>query len=138
METHTAIKLLKKAEEGLQKAYAPYSQFPVGAAIETLSGEIFIGCNVENAAYPAGICAERTALVSAVAQGYRQFSRLAILSKSDEWILPCGICLQMLSEFTTDLVIVTGRFPAYQQDEFRTYVLNQLLPNAFSEKQLGK
>ena len=89
------------------QAYAPYSDFRVGAALVGLGGDVFIGCNVENSAYPAGICAERAALAAAIAGGVRQFELLVIATEADEPTPPCGMCRQALVEFAPKLAIVS-------------------------------
>src|SRR5689334_20234481 len=93
--------LVQAAVAAARLAYAPYSNYPVGAALQSADGTIFTGCNVENAAYPAGICAERTALVKAVSEGHQQFTALAVATKNSG--SPCGICRQMLNEFAPHL-----------------------------------
>src|SRR5215208_2102404 len=91
----------------MERAYAPYSQFRVGAALVGVDGRMFVGCNVENSAYPAGICAERSALAAAVAGGVTQFAMLVIASEADEPTPPCGMCRQALVEFAPALSIVS-------------------------------
>lgn len=98
-------KLIQLALEARLKAYAPYSDFKVGAALLTQSGKIYTGCNVENVSYGAAICAERTAAVKAVSDGERSFKALAVATASATPIAPCGICRQFLSEFGMDLQI---------------------------------
>jgi cytidine deaminase len=117
----------------MQRAYAPYSQFRVGAALVATDGTVFHGCNVENAAYPAGICAERSALSAAVAAGQRRFSLLVVATEATEPTPPCGICRQALVEFEPELPIVSatvdGRRLAYR--------LGELLPHPFTPASLA-
>ncbi|WP_027399333.1 cytidine deaminase [Anaerovorax odorimutans] len=100
--------LYKLAEGMLEKAYAPYSKFQVGAALLTKEGEVFTGVNVENASYGATICAERTAFVKAISEGHRDFTAIAIASSGGE-AYPCGICRQFMFEFSDDLDIITSK-----------------------------
>lgn len=95
------------AKAAMGQAYAPYSSYPVGAALACDDGTVVTGCNVENASYPAGICAERTAVAAAVAHGHRRFSRIAICTGSGPVASPCGICRQVLMEFAPSLEIVS-------------------------------
>lgn len=98
-------RLLAVAREVRQRAYAPYSRFLVGAAIETRSGKVFSGCNVENATYGATICAERSAVVQMVAAGEKELARVAVYTEAAEPAMPCGICRQVLVEFGRDVEI---------------------------------
>lgn len=96
--------LIRAAIDVTRFAYIPYSHYPVGAALRARDGTIFSGCNVENAAYPAGICAERVALVKAVSEGYQQFDLLVVATSNGG--SPCGICRQMLYEFAPSLRVI--------------------------------
>ena len=97
--------LINYASIARENAYAPYSNYKVGAALVTTDGTIFTGCNIENSAYPNSYCAERTALVKAVSEGYKQFSKIAIVS-SGSAPFPCGACRQSLYEFAPELDII--------------------------------
>ena len=102
----TDQELINSAIEASKKAYAPYSNFHVGAALLTKSGKIFQGCNVENASFGATNCAERTAIFSAVVNGERAFKKLVIFVDRKEFTPPCGICRQVISEFSHDIEIL--------------------------------
>ncbi len=95
----TREELLDRAHEAMENSYSPYSHYKVGAALETADGSVYTGCNIENSSYGATICAERTAAVKAVSDGHREIVRLAVVSSSDEFTYPCGICRQFLTEF---------------------------------------
>ena len=99
--------LVQMAGAARIKAYAPYSNFKVGAALRVVTGEVFTGCNVENVSYGLTICAERVAVGSAVQAGATEFDQLAIVSDSAEPVVPCGACRQVLAEFCPDLAIVS-------------------------------
>ncbi len=118
--------LYRRARQAMEYAYAPYSKFRVGAALLTASGEIFTGVNVENASFGATICAERTALVKAVSEGFREFTALAVAASEGE-ASPCGICRQFMYEFGDDLKVITG------EDEAHLHVMEitELLPKGF-------
>lgn len=122
--------LLDTARKAREQAYSPYSRFPVGAALLTSDGEIFAGCNVENLSFGLTVCAERTALCSAVAAGKRQFSGMVVVTDTPEPATPCGACRQALYEFSPDLWIVTANLQGQQ----RVYRLSELLPDAFQTK----
>ncbi|VVT45658.1 uncharacterized protein SAPINGB_P000828 [Magnusiomyces paraingens] len=118
-------------------AYAPYSHFRVGAVILTTTGEFITGCNVENASYPAGICAERTALVKAVSEGVdpKTFRAIAVITDENELCSPCGVCRQMIREFGTEISIVMFTSDAKQ---VKIMTLEQLLPMSFGPANLLK
>ena len=116
----------------LDRAYCPYSHFPVGAALECADGTVFTGCNIENASYTPTICAERTAVSKAVSEGHRDFVRIVIAGRSEDFCVPCGVCRQVLREFAPDLEIIclngTG--------EERVFTLPELLPHSFGPEYL--
>jgi len=125
-----ALKLA--AIDARSRAYAPYSGFAVGAALQTQDGRVFQGCNVENASYGATMCAERGALAAAVAAGDRNLVALAIATGAGRPTPPCGICRQCLSELVVDLPI-----RSFTKDgAFADYELSELLPDAFDRDQL--
>ncbi|MDD3680306.1 MULTISPECIES: cytidine deaminase [unclassified Mesotoga] len=100
--------LIQKAIEAKDRSYSPYSEFPVGAALLTEEGEVFVGTNVENGSYGLSICAERAAIVSAVSRGYRRFRSIAVVSDQKEPTSPCGACRQFMVEFGDFEVILVG------------------------------
>ena len=125
--------LVELAFTMLDRAYVPYSRFPVGAALLCAGGTVFTGCNVENAAYGSTICAERTARVKAVSEGHRDdFVRLAVVGRGDDYCWPCGACRQMLFEFAPDLTVLVAR----GDHEFVTLPLRELLPHGFGPSSL--
>ena len=118
--------LLAHAINSRSAAYAPYSRFAVGAALETRSGKVFTGCNVENLSFGLTCCAERNAVFAAVAAGEREFMRIVIVADSREPVTPCGACRQVLAEFVDDLEV---RSVNLQGIEYRAN-LRELLPRA--------
>lgn len=120
--------LERAADAVMRRAYAPYSKFRVGAALRGADGSLHVGCNVENATYPAGICAERTALSRAVADGVREFSAIVICTEAAVPTPPCGICRQVLHEFAPMLLITSITTGGARQ----TWRLDALLPAAFA------
>lgn len=130
----TDRQLVELAFSMLDKAYCPYSRFPVGAALLCADGAVFTGCNVENAAYGSTICAERTALVKAVSEGRRDgFTHIAIAGNSEDYCWPCGSCRQMLLEFAPGLTVLAAR----RDGQFRSVPLRELLPHGFGPGALG-
>ena len=138
MEKDTEMKLVKEALKARQNAYCPYSGYKVGAALLTRSGHIYIGCNVENAAFTPGSCAERTAINSAVAAGERDFVSLAIAGGYDEKdtgrSYPCGVCRQVIREFADDdfPVIIASLNGSYE-----LHSISELLPYSFGASQVN-
>ncbi|AFQ12899.1 cytidine deaminase [Bacillus pacificus] len=126
-------KYIEEANKMLEKAYIPYSKFPVGAALVTKEGKIYTGCNIENASYGLCNCAERTAIFKAVSEGERDFSYLVITGETDGPISPCGACRQVIAEFCEPKmpVLLTN----VKGDE-KEVTVEQLLPGAFSIEDL--
>ena len=123
--------LLAAARRVQGQAYAPYSNFLVGAALETPDGKVFVGCNVENASFGLTICAERAALFAAVSAGAREFRRVVVVSNVDPPAAPCGACRQVLAEFGLNLSI-----EAVGSARTVRWQLSELLPAAFGPEQL--
>ncbi len=125
--------LLEEARAALAQAHAPYSRFPVGAALEGASGRIFRGVNVENASFGLSVCAERAAVFAAVAAGERAFRALAVATQAAEPTPPCGACRQILREFVPDLpILLAGR------EALRETSLASLLPDPFVPPEGGR
>ena len=130
----TDPELVMLARQAREKAYAAYSGFPVGAALLGRSGKVYTGCNVENAAYPLTICAERTAVVKAVSEGEREFEAIAVVTATGA--TPCGSCRQVLREFAGpkgDLRVIVADLDGNSS----TYTIEELLPHGFTPDQLG-
>jgi cytidine deaminase len=123
--------LIDLANEARRRAYAPYSNYPVGAALRTKSGRIFTGCNVENAAYPTGMCAERIAIFKAISEGEREFEVIAVVTSNGG--SPCGSCRQVMAEFGLDTIVLIGDGEGRLIQEA---TVAGLLPGAFTPKDL--
>ncbi len=124
--------LIQRAREAYENAYVPYSSYPVGAALETETGEVFVGCNIENANYSNSLHAEEVAIAEAVKTGHTTFERIAVSSAARDGLTPCGLCRQTLAEFADnelEIVCDTG-------DGTERYTLGELLPNTISEQLL--
>ncbi|MCD8012931.1 MAG: cytidine deaminase [Lachnospiraceae bacterium] len=134
--------LIEQAYRARQRAYVPYSHFSVGAALETEDGEIFLGCNIENASYTPTVCAERTAFFKAISEGHRQFRQIAIVggyvgeteNETENFCPPCGVCRQVMAEFCapeTFRILL-----AKSLEDYQSYALKELLPLNFGPKDL--
>ena len=138
LEQDLGRKLMQVAIEYRKRSYAPYSHFQVGAALLTKDGEIFGGCNIENAAYTPSNCAERTAIFKAVSEGKKEFSAIAIVGGKEggelQFCSPCGVCRQVLAEFcdseTFSVYLGTG------PDNYKEYLLKDLFPFGFGSEDL--
>jgi cytidine deaminase len=128
---HNVKPLLELAKTGAARAYAPYSQFQVGAGLVTQSGETFLGCNVENASYGLALCAERNAITSAVSAGVKpgEITELVIFIDRDELFSPCGACRQVIAEFMKPDAPVTA---FNKHGDQKNWTVKQLLPDGFS------
>lgn len=133
LDGEKASKLIEIAKNARKCAYAPYSDFAVGAAVLGASGAVYIGCNVENASYGLTMCAERVAVFNAIASGERTIAAVAVISGNDEIVRPCGACLQVLSEFSlhdSPVNIVAGS----ASGDFDIKTINDYLPARFTLK----
>ena len=128
----TDSELVKLALKMREKAYCPYSRFAVGAALECSDGSVYTGCNIENAAFSPSICAERTAAAKAVSDGKRSFARIAVAGSSAEKCTPCGVCRQVLSEFSPDMTVLCSD----SSGNFDRVALRELLPRGFGASSL--
>ncbi|MCL0052582.1 cytidine deaminase [Peptococcaceae bacterium] len=120
-------KLINLAKAAMQHAYAPYSNFCVGAALITLDGRIYSGCNVENASYGLACCAERVAIFKAVSDGIKEFKALAVIADTQNYCTPCGACRQVMVEFAPDMEVYT----ANKDGEYKKFLAHELLPYGF-------
>ncbi|WP_080874405.1 cytidine deaminase [Oceanobacillus timonensis] len=127
-------KLLKEAIQMRDRAYVPYSEFPVGAALLTSSGKIYTGCNIENAAYPSTCCAERVAIFKAISDGETAFLEMAVAADTQRPVPPCGTCRQVMSEFfAPDMTIHLTNL----QEDVQTLTTDQLLPFSFQKEDMA-
>ena len=139
MENKDNLELLEEAKKARLKAYTPYSNFKVGAALLTKSGKVYLGCNIENATYTPTNCAERTAFFKAVSEGEREFEKIAIVGAKDGedanvMCSPCGVCRQVMMEFCDpkefQIILANG------ENTCRVMTLEELLPCGFSSSNL--
>ena len=135
----TDRELINMAFTALKQAYAPYSGFTVGAAIECEDGSVFLGCNIENAAYGPSNCAERTAIFKAVSEGVREFAAIAIVGGPEDGVkdfcAPCGVCRQVMAEFCDpeEFYIILAK----SLEEKKIFTLEQLFPESFTHSDLS-
>ena len=131
--------LIKSALLARKKSYSPYSNFKVGAVALTRDNRIYTGCNIENAAYSPGICAERNAIYKAVSEGTRGFLAIAVCGgagdEPDTYAYPCGVCRQVMREFANpkELVVIVAK----SVEDYRIFTLNDLLPDSFGPEHLA-
>jgi len=133
-DARTVALLRERAFAAMERAYAPYSNFRVGAALLSSDGSVAEGCNVENASFPAGMCAERSAVSAAVARGNRSFEAIAIATEAEEPTPPCGMCRQVLEEFSPSLVVMSFT----RDGREARWTLDELLPRAFTPQSLDR
>ena len=126
--------LINSALEAREKAYVPYSDFKVGAALLSKSGNIYSGCNIESASFTPTICAERTAISKAVSEGDREIVAVAVVGNPEEYTYPCGVCRQVIREFSKDVTIIIAK----NEDDYKLYKLSDLLPHSFGPEDLDK
>jgi cytidine deaminase len=134
MADEKMAEMLAAARGAMGRAYAPYSNFPVGAALLGANGRIYAGCNVENAAYPQGCCAETSAISAMVADGEQRIRAVLVVGQGDALIAPCGGCRQRLNEFAAAATPVHLCGPA---GLIKTVTMGELLPHAFGPQNLG-
>ena len=127
--------LLNAARTVQAGAHAPYSHFPVGAALRTPSGQVFTGCNVENSAYPQGTCAEAGAIAAMVAAGERMIEVILTVADGDMLATPCGGCRQKIREFATPATLIHVAGP---EGVRKTYTMDELLPDSFGPENLAE
>ena len=130
----TREELKAAAAAMLDRAYIPYSHFPVGAALECSDGTVFTGCNIENAAYSPTLCAERVAVGKAVSEGHRDFVRIAVAGRCEDFCVPCAVCRQVLYEFAPDMEVISLN----GKGEELALTLRELLPRGFGADYLLK
>ena len=127
---HTDDELVEAAADVREKAYAPYSNFKVGAAVETDEGNIYTGCNVESASYGLTVCAERVAIWKGISRGEKRFGRIAVVVDTEELTPPCGVCRQIIWEFCGDVPVILSNLHGKSE----TVRMSELLPRAFDSK----
>lgn len=127
---HTDNQLIDIAADVREKAYAPYSNFKVGAAVETDSGDVYTGCNIESASYGLTVCAERVAIWKGISRGEKRFGRIAVVVDTEELTPPCGVCRQIIWEFCGDVPVILANL----HGKTETVMMSELLPRAFDSK----
>ena len=127
---HPEQELIGAAKEVRNLAHAPYSNFQVGAAVETDDGTIYTGCNVESASYGLTMCAERVAIWKGISEGAKKFGRIAVVVDTEELTPPCGACRQVIWEFCGDVAVILSNL----NDKTETIQMSELLPKAFDSK----
>ncbi len=130
---NTKEKLYEAATQMLDRAYVPYSNFPVGAAVMTKDGKIFAGCNIENSSYPVTNCGERTALFKAISEGYSEFESLLVTGNTEGPISPCGACRQVMSEWFDGETTI---YLTNQEGAEVVVSMEDLLPGAFKKEDM--
>ena len=127
---HTEQELIEAATHVRERAFAPYSNFKVGAAVETENGDIYTGCNVESASYGLTVCAERVAIWKGISRGVTKFGRIAVVVDTEELTPPCGVCRQIIWEFCGDVPVILSNL----HGKTETIQMSELLPRAFDSK----
>ncbi len=127
---HSEQELVKAATAVRERAFAPYSNFKVGAAVETENGDIYTGCNVESASYGLTVCAERVAIWKGISRGVTKFGRIAVVVDTEELTPPCGVCRQIIWEFCGDVPVILANL----NGKTETVQMAELLPRAFDSK----
>jgi len=130
----TDLALIKQAQIAMKKAHAPYSNFHVGATILDENNQIHAGCNVENAAYPLGVCAEGSAISNMVLNGGRSINKIMIVSSGEKLVTPCGGCRQKIKEFSNE----NTQILVFHDNKTSTFSIEELLPQSFSKEFLKK
>ncbi len=125
-----STELVESAKKARETAYAPFSNFKVGAAVETSDAEIFVGCNIESASYGLTVCAERVAIWKAVSEGKKKFKHIAVVADTEELTPPCGVCRQIIWEFCGDVPVTFANL----KGKVETVQMKELLPRAFDMK----
>jgi cytidine deaminase len=134
LTTRVKEELIRKANEAREQAYAPYSRYQVGAAVLTADGQVFTGCNIENAAFPSSLCAERVAIFKAVSEGHRQLRAIAVVTSNGG--SPCGGCRQVMREFGgKQLIVLIADGSGTLLEEL---TLDELLPRSFGPEELPR
>ncbi|MCC7306040.1 MAG: cytidine deaminase [Acidobacteria bacterium] len=127
---HTDEDLINAAHGVRENAFAPYSNFKVGAAVETDEGNIYTGCNVESASYGLTVCAERVAIWKGISRGEKKFGRIAVVVDTEDLTPPCGVCRQIIWEFCGDVPVILANL----HGKTETIQMSELLPRAFDSK----